>query len=385
MSVLNKDKELTVISIGYGRHLFDKHNKERLRMEACASETKSYHMVIFGAPKDGLLEQGDESGLSLHPIVSSLSIFKMWKAIVKVRQLISRAEGKVVVTAQDPFETGLIGWIATRFSKASLNIQEHGDVFGLNFWRQESILNRIRFYVGLFILKQADTIRVVSKRIIHSLAKRGIKVNNAKLLSVVTDPKPFASAEPDEKIRQMFPEGSFILINAGRFVLQKNIPLLLRAFKQAQKSSPNLRLLLIGTGPEERNIKNLVGTINSEEGEELVKILQWTDKLPEFMASCDAYVLSSNYEGWGRVLLEAKYARLPVITTDVGCAGEEILDGVHGSVVKVDDESALSEAVVNMASDKSQYEKFKQNLQSIAMPNVDSYETYAKEWVRALI
>jgi len=55
--------------------------------------------------------------------------------------------------------------------------------------------------------------------------------------------------------------------------------------------------------------------------------------------------LTSNYEGYGRTIIEAQACGLPVVMTDVGVAGEFILEGENGLIVPVGDDVALADAI----------------------------------------
>jgi glycosyltransferase involved in cell wall biosynthesis len=100
------------------------------------------------------------------------------------------------------------------------------------------------------------------------------------------------------------------------------------------------------------------------------------------MRSASAYVLSSNYEGWGRVLIESLVAQLPIVTTDVGCAGEVVIHNHHGLVVPVDSEAELAQAMLTLAIDTACYTQIKKNLLLLdtrTIPGTDS-KSYALHW-----
>jgi len=200
----------------------------------------------------------------------------------------------------------------------------------------------------------------------------------------MTDPTPFISVRPKPEVREMFPPNSFIFLTGGRFVSQKNLAMLLNSFYQAQKNAPQARLVLIGTGPDTKKIAEIIKSNQVDSEETLVKILPWTDDVPGFMASVDAYVLSSNYEGWGRVLIEALYANLPIVTTDVGCVGEVILDQEHALVVPINNETALTVALVELSTNPIKYQHIKNKMLSQSVPNNASYDSYANDWISTL-
>jgi len=215
------------------------------------------------------------------------------------------------------------------------------------------------------------------------LQSYGVKKAKIKSLAVITDPAPFTNVFPKPKVRSIFPVGSFILLTVARFVPQKNLRLMLKAFYQAQRQSPTLRLIIIGQGPDQKMIETIIEK-NEGPDKKLVEVLPWTDDVPGFMASVDAYVLSSNYEGWGRVLIEALYANLPIVTTDVGCVGEVILDQEHALVVPINNETALTVALVELSTNPIKYQHIKNKMLSQSVPNNASYDSYANDWISTL-
>jgi glycosyltransferase involved in cell wall biosynthesis len=306
-----------------------------------------------------------------------IDAYKIAKQIIK-----SRGRG-VIVTTQDPFEPGLIGVLLKWRYKTKLIVQEHGDVFGQSYWRCESTMNRLRYVVGLWVLQQADLIRVVSKRTKENFLRHG-------LCSVVTfpvaiDPQVFVSATPNPIVRDLFPKDSFVFLSVARFVPQKNLTLLLEAFAKVYQVSPQTRLLLVGSGLLEAKLK-AAALKHFGSKQSPVVFLPWSDDVPGLMKAAQAYVLPSYYEGWGRVLIEAMLAELPVVTTDVGCAGEVLMSEKHGLIVPVADGAALTRAMLRLIEDESLYQEIKHTLVTLdqsTLPGTD-LAGYGRAWAETL-
>jgi len=180
----------------------------------------------------------------------------------------------------------------------------------------------------------------------------------------------------------------FQFISVARFVPQKNLFLLVRAFRKVYEVCPHARLVLIGQGPQHKLIQDQItkefGLQSPDQGP--VIMMSWTDDVPAFLRGADAYVLSSNYEGWGRVLIEAMCAQLPIVTTDVGCVGEVMQAGVHGIVVPVGDCDELTKAMIVMIKDTAAYQMYKKNLQGLPVHDLPGthFKSYGQDWVRTL-
>ena len=101
------------------------------------------------------------------------------------------------------------------------------------------------------------------------------------------------------------------------------------------------------------------------------------------MRGADIYALSSDYEGWGRVLIESMAVGLPVVTTDVGCAGEVLIDGRHGIVVPTRNSEAFTQALTLLAKDADMRKKYGTQAQHDVKVHVIDESGYAQKWITA--
>jgi len=116
----------------------------------------------------------------------------------------------------------------------------------------------------------------------------------------------------------------------------------------------------VGRGPEKRKLVNLVNNLNLEDK---VEFIDWTDNV--YSASCE----------------------LPIIMTNVGCAGEVIKNGESGLVTPVNNREKLEQAMIKLIADKGLREKLgRMALKSI--PNLlnqgETLKLYKKSWEKAL-
>ena len=340
--------DINVLAISYGRALFDAKNVERVRMEQCARSVRTYHMVIFTLKKEGLSKIVTESGLVLHPTNSLSKLHMVWDAFVLGKNIVrEQIDASWVVTSQDPFESGIVGYWIAKATNCAFNVQEHNDFFSTPHYRNDSFLNRIRYSVGKFVIRRADTVRVVSHRIQKTLIRMGIPEERVLRLPVRTDSAhEIESAAPE--LHRTYPEASVLVLSMGRLVTQKNIRMLLQAFSDLKSVEPKALLLIVGSGPEKQTIE---ASVEANGLTKNVVFLPWSNEPFALMQQADIFALSSNWEGWARVLIEAMAAGTPVVTTDVGCAGEVVLDGVHGFVVPTEDTKAFAKKLVILAQD----------------------------------
>ncbi len=138
-----------------------------------------------------------------------------------------------------------------------------------------------------------------------------------------------------------------VVMSAGRHAPQKGFDTLLRAFSHLEDS--NARLVLLGEGNETESLRTLAMELGIGDR---VDFPGFVDNPFKYMASADIFVLSSWYEGFGNVLIEAMATGCPVVSTDCPSGPNEILkDGVYGSLVPVKDATALSHAIEDVLAD----------------------------------
>jgi len=106
---------------------------------------------------------------------------------------------------------------------------------------------------------------------------------------------------------------------ASRLTKEKNIGLAIKAMKEVVKVNPGVGLVIVGSGPEEDKLKQKT---RESEIEKKVIFEPWTNDLPSYYKTCDLFLLTSWYEGYGMTLVEAKATGCKIISTDVGVARE---------------------------------------------------------------
>lgn len=153
-------------------------------------------------------------------------------------------------------------------------------------------------------------------------------------------PSPAADALDQADALWGVPSGRRIL-TVGSFKDQKNHPLLLRSF--AQMGDAGARLMILGQGANEDGLRALAADLGI--AAQVIFPGFHADPAP-FYASADLFVLSSDNEGFGNVIVEALSFGLPVVSTDCPAGPAEILDGGRfGRLVPVGDAPALARAM----------------------------------------
>lgn len=155
----------------------------------------------------------------------------------------------------------------------------------------------------------------------------------------------------------------FIIGAVGRFAPRKNFPLLLESFAFALKNCPDVRLVLLGTGPDEQLLRQKAKDLKIEETVSFVINQPAYGYFPLF----DCFVQSSSKEGLSIALLEAMSFGLPSVVIETGDAHPAIKDGYNGLLVKKSEKQLLAKAILTLAQDRG----FAKKLGSLACADVE--------------
>lgn len=136
----------------------------------------------------------------------------------------------------------------------------------------------------------------------------------------------------------------------GRLNFQKNLPMLLEAFRRIRRSRNDIHLVVAGDGPESPKLETFI----HENASYRAICLGQTDDIAGVLAAADIFAMPSRWEGFGLAAAEAMAAGLPVIGTKVPGLTELIEEGVSGLLIDSEDTAALTAAISQLADDRDE-------------------------------
>lgn len=150
-----------------------------------------------------------------------------------------------------------------------------------------------------------------------------------------------------------------ILLFVGRLGKEKNIIFLLESFYRVQQEISDLRLVIVGGGPQEEDLRRLCIKLGID-GKVIFTGVLPRNQLVHCYAAADLFVFPSVTETQGLVIAEAKAAGLPVVAIRAFGAAEMVRHGEDGFLAEHSQDS-FTGSIIRLLRDRSLYEKMSRN------------------------
>lgn len=164
----------------------------------------------------------------------------------------------------------------------------------------------------------------------------GMGFRNLQVLSRGVDTQLFQPTRWNKLLRQSWGAGEqrLVALYVGRIAPEKNLPLVIDAFRHMQAARPGMKLVMVGDGPERAKLQAMHPDI-------IFAGMRTGEDLAEHYASADLFLFPSITETFGNVVLEAMASGLPVVAYDCAAAREYIRHGENGLRAAFDDAHAF--------------------------------------------
>jgi glycosyltransferase involved in cell wall biosynthesis len=163
--------------------------------------------------------------------------------------------------------------------------------------------------LSIAVTMRARSVIAISQAVKEFIIKRGEILNHSKIKVVLYG----YYQTINQKTRLESPSLSSSRFGTiSRFTEQKDIPTMLQALKEVRMKNTDASLSLVGAGPLQDALEALTRELGLWGS---VNFLGRTDKVIEYLRGLDAFILTSKYEGFGLVLLEAMDAGVPIVAS----------------------------------------------------------------------
>jgi len=220
----------------------------------------------------------------------------------------------------------LLGAIGAKLSKSKPKtiFTFHGlSILDKNY-KKQFYLKPIYWLIFKFLITFIDTPVFICRDNLKQAQKMKLIKNGAVIYNGIPKPNFFSK----EQAKKFFEEktginleNKFLIGSIGRLDYQKNYEFLIQIFPDILKIKPDAILIIIGEGPKRKNYEQLIKKLNLKEK---IFLLGEIKNASQYLKGFDLFILPSRYEGLSITLIEALFAQIPILATNVG-GNKEIL------------------------------------------------------------
>jgi glycosyltransferase involved in cell wall biosynthesis len=272
----------------------------------------------------------------------TLDSLRLVQSIPALSQYLQENQPHVLLSALE--DSNIVAILAKRLAgvKTRLVVTVHNQL-SQEVKHATDLKRRFVPYLIRWIYPWADAVVGVSQGVVEDLIRFGSpRSRTHAIYNPIVTPSFLAQLGGSVQHSWFEPGQPPVILGVGRLNQQKDFVTLIKAFAQLRQRQP-ARLIILGEGPERDRLEALVAELG----------LTADVALPGFVADPYAYmnqaamlVLSSAWEGFGNVLVEAMAMGTPVVSTRCPSGPDEILDdGVYGELVAVGDVEAMAQAM----------------------------------------
>ncbi len=214
-------------------------------------------------------------------------------------------------------------------------------------WKQKVILQGEGFSN-----RTADRIAVPAKDIARLLTERQrVPAGKVEVIPFGLDFERYRPSTPDAPARirrEHGLEGNYVVLACCRLNPEKGLEHLLEAVPAVRARRPNLRVVLVGSGPREASLRLQAAKLGIENS---VYFAGWRDNALDWVAMADAVAIPSLCESFCQVLMEGLALERPLVMTPVGAAPDVLGENERGLLVPKGDSTALASALIELAEE----------------------------------
>jgi glycosyltransferase involved in cell wall biosynthesis len=221
------------------------------------------------------------------------------------------------------------------------------------------IVSRFLFLLMPHLYPHADQVIALSQGVAQDLLSLvpAVRDHIDVIYNAGVDSRVYEGMHQSELLEEL-PKDGPLIVACGRLTAQKGFPYLIEALARVRQFVP-AHLWIIGVGELHQCLEEKIRCLGLTN---CVRLLGFQQNPYQYMAAANVFVLSSIFEGFGNVIVEAMACGTPVVATDCPYGPAEIInDGINGLLVPPADVDALSRALLRVLTDSALKKKLSQN------------------------
>lgn len=333
---------------------------------------KKGHKVFIACSSPGVFfDQVKETKLEVLIIKTKwLKIFKRklfpLLSLLTVINIIKKNKIDIIHSAN--FAAGLIGGIAGKICGIPTVISVHQEIYINRVFRTRNFIKQFisDALFGIIMCMRKWAANLTGKIIaVSDFVSQEIKQSKLGAKKIIVIPNAIEINAYNftgnvQRVKEELSLGahSFVVGYVGRLVSYKGVEYLINSFHLLKSEIENLKILIIGDGPERKHLEDLEVSKNFKKD---IIFTGFRKDIGKLLFCLDVFILPSLQEGFGNVVLEAMAMGKPVIATEnVGCVSL-FKDRNNIIVTKPADSKAIADAITTLYQDETLREKIAQN------------------------
>lgn len=274
--------------------------------------------------------------------------------------------------------TGPASFLLSKVFKIKNILDVHGgDIYNPNY-RIKPHQNFILKNIVKFLLNEADKIVAHSKDVKEKAIKYYKIKKDIKIIPIGYKPYEFQKVSRNDL---GLDENDFYMISVGRLILRKRIDRIIKALNKMKDK--NIKLLIVGEGPEESSLKNLVKKYDLENRVQFLGFVS-EEKKYQYLNCANVFISTSEHEGFGINFQEALYCGLPIISTRSGGPESFLVEKENTLYIsESNDIKEIADLVLKLKEKKELCDKMSEN--NLELIRKFDLSKIAKEYLQTLI
>ena len=283
------------------------------------------------------------------PMVREVEAKNDIKSILEIKKIFRQIKPDIVYLHSS--KAGAIGRIALAFNfRTKILYNAHGWYFNAQISDKKK---RIFALIEKMLALKTDKIINISKSEYESALK--YKIASERKMCIIENGIDFTKFKNNDKNREETRKkynikNNEILIGVvGRLSEQKDPMTMIKAFELVNKEKNNTRLMYVGAGELEENVKQYAKEKNISDK---VIITGWVNNVEQYIPAFDIAVLPSKWEGFGLVLIEYMACDKPIVASNIGGIADIIRDKENGLLCNPDNDKEISKKILYMINNE---------------------------------
>ena len=312
-------------------------------------DAKKYDIDFICINKSKINKYINNKKIKIIKIKSSRTLFTISKIRKHIKEDNNKNYEKYIFLSNQNFANVISFFILFNLSWVKHILIERNHMDEFKYINKNVIKNFFIRILMKFLYKRSDAVIGISKVLSNDLSK----YINKKVITIY-NPSYDKSIIRQSKEKIIFKKDKKIILNVARLEKQKDQITLLKAFAIVSRSI-DCKLVIIGFGTEE---KKLIAFIKKNKLSQKIKILKKIQNPFPYFKIADLFVLTSKYEGFGNVLVEAGIFKKAIISSNCNSGPVEILkNGKGGDLFNVGDYRQLSRKIINRLNNNNKKNK----------------------------